>query len=265
MFPAGSLSKNVRSSLLCLSVALIFVVETGSASANDYFKRNSGNPAYPDNFWANRGKKSDTSFADAENASEDSNDFSRALRSSGGDPLGKFRPNSMINFYANRGQRGKRADLAHFPKPNSFNWLQAKHVQGKRTPKMMWSRPNSHNFLIAGGNQGKRSADFQAPLSVRSWYSHLAAEELEAAALAKALEEEYEAEEEMEAEAASEAGEIMEKRSEDDLASFYAGRGKRGEAEATFFAGRGKKDTVAQFFPGRGKKADDVAFYAGRG
>lgn len=46
----------------------------------------------------------------------------------------------------------------------------------------------------------------------------------------KALEEEYEAEEEMEAEAASEAGEIMEKRSEDDLASFYAGRGKRGQS-----------------------------------
>ena len=66
----------------------------------------------------------------------------------------------------------------------------------------------------------------------------------------------------------------MVKRDNFDESTFFAGRGKRGDAEIdadSFFAGRGKKDNVnhdlAAFFAGRGKKGGNVGdiFFAGRG
>lgn len=64
------------------------------------------------------------------------------------------------------------------------------------------------------------------------------------------------------------------KRDNFDESTFFAGRGKRGDADLddAFFAGRGKKDVktyedLAAFFAGRGKKGGDVGdiFFAGRG
>ena len=65
----------------------------------------------------------------------------------------------------------------------------------------------------------------------------------------------------------------MVKRDNFDESTFFAGRGKRGDADLdadAFFAGRGKKDVdadLAAFFAGRGKKGGNVGdiFFAGRG
>jgi len=226
----------------------------------------SSNGAVDDFFWANRGKRS-----------------VRVLRDQGGfnvpRPNGFFfpsagkrsgsynipRPNGFF-FPSATGKRGlsrffpKRASY-NLPRPNGFIFASKSKKSSPNVeeeveirPSKMWNmvKPNGFFFPSVPVSQGKRSVDEYE-------------EEEEASDFYNMLSSMF---------GAPDMDSEMVKRDNFDESTFFAGRGKRADAEIdadAFFAGRGKKDNVdadlAAFFAGRGKKGGNVGdiFFAGRG
>merc|ERR1711953_1329514 len=224
----------------------------------------SSNGAVDDFFWANRGKRS-----------------VRVLRDQGG--FNVPRPNGF--FFPSA---GKRASSHNIPRPNGFFFPSATGKRGlsrffpKRSafnlprpngfifaskskksipeevedveirPSKMWNmvKPNGFFFPSVPVSQGKRAAYEEEAEEASDFYSMLS---------------NYFGTPDLESE--------MVKRDNFDESTFFAGRGKRGDADLdadAFFAGRGKKDVdadLAAFFAGRGKKGGNVGdiFFAGRG
>merc|ERR1712110_307358 len=222
-----------------------------------------------DNFFAARGKKSDSS----DDASS-YDDF----------------------FWANRGKRAARIALRdqgsfNVPRPNGFFFPSA---QGKRglsrfLPKRSsFNLPRPNGFIFASKNQGKRSgSDDKQTMRNKIWniakpngfffpsipvhpskrFSGEASAEdgFDESQLYGLLSNIFTLQE------GGQDNEIV-KRDTLDESTFFAGRGKKSDDDlGAFYAGRGKKDSVdedlAAFFAGRGKKGGEVGdiFFAGRG
>ena len=151
--------------------------------------------------------------------------------------------------------------------------------------------PRPNGFIFASKNQGKRSSSSDEDNEVRKNQIWNIAKpngfffpSVPMPQSSKRVSEEYEEEEEASnlynllssifrvPDEEDEDATVMEKRDNFDDSTFFAGRGKRSNADLAdaFFAGRGKKDVnadLAAFFAGRGKKGGDVGdiFFAGRG
>jgi len=173
----------------------------------------------------------------------------------------------MDSFFPSAtGKRGlsrffpKRASY-NLPRPNGFIFASKSKKSSPNVeeeveirPSKMWNmvKPNGFFFPSVPASQGKRSMeDYEEEEEASDFYSMLS---------------NMFGTPDMESE--------MVKRDNFDESTFFAGRGKRGDAEIdadSFFAGRGKKDNVnhdlAAFFAGRGKKGGNVGdiFFAGRG
>ena len=149
----------------------------------------------------------------------------------------------------------------NLPRPNGFIFASKSKKSSPNVeeeveirPSKMWNmvKPNGFFFPSVPASQGKRSMeDYEEEEEASDFYSMLS---------------NMFGTPDMESE--------MVKRDNFDESTFFAGRGKRGDAEIdadSFFAGRGKKDNVnhdlAAFFAGRGKKGGNVGdiFFAGRG
>jgi len=225
----------------------------------------SSNGAVDDFFWANRGKRSVRVLRDQGNFNVPRpNGFffpSAGKRSSS---YNIPRPNGFF-FPSATGKRGlsrffPKRSAFNLPRPNGFIFASKTKKSSPAEeeveirPSKMWNmvKPNGFFFPSVPVSQGKRSVDEYE-------------EEEEASDFYNMLSSMF---------GAPDMDSEMVKRDNFDESTFFAGRGKRADAEIdadAFFAGRGKKDNVdadlAAFFAGRGKKGGNVGdiFFAGRG
>eukprot|EP00095_Tigriopus_kingsejongensis_P010777 maker-scaffold1414_size42706-snap-gene-0.12 protein:Tk10777 transcript:maker-scaffold1414_size42706-snap-gene-0.12-mRNA-1 annotation:"hypothetical protein CNAG_00563" len=265
--------KLVFSSLCWLSIGSILVVAhpqaKESSSYNDDIKRN--NPSPNDLFWANRGKKSEMPINVADADFQLGKD--RMRRS-----LKVLRPNSFMNLYMPKEERGKRGGNLRALRPNSFLFPS---IQGeKRAHFHQGLRPNSHLFpsVLKGKRSGdlksmrpnsflfpipKRSSTFFAGRGKKSqsgWGNALDTDDMESFFAGRGRRYDSDEGDEMEEDADYDL--VMDKRDhfiddEDAMDSFFAGRGKK---SGSFFAGRGKREISK-----KDAQDEDRVFWAVRG
>merc|ERR1712226_1018563 len=252
--------KTTTAQLACLFVCLaVNLLNAADASQDDV---NVDKKSDGDNFFAARGKKSDSS--DDASSYDDffwANRGKRAARIALRDQ-GSFnvpRPNGF--FFPSAGKRGSSYNI---PRPNGFFFPSA---QGKRglsrfLPKRSsFNLPRPNGFIFASKNQGKRSVHPSKRFSGEA----SAEDSFDESQLYGLLSNIFTLQE------GGQDNEIV-KRDTLDESTFFAGRGKKSDDDlGAFYAGRGKKDSVdedlAAFFAGRGKKGGEVGdiFFAGRG
>merc|ERR1711994_432653 len=250
--------KTTTAQLACLFVCLaVNLLNAADASQDDV---NVDKKSDGDNFFAARGKKSDSS--DDASSYDDffwANRGKRAARIALRDQ-GSFnvpRPNGF--FFPSAGKRASNS--VNLPRPNGFFFQSA----GKRGSSYNIPRPNGFFFPSAQGKRGLSRFLPKLHPSKRFSGEVSAEDSFDESELYDLLSNIFRL-----PEGQDDNGIV--KRDTLDESTFFAGRGKKSDDDlGAFYAGRGKKDSVdedlAAFFAGRGKKGGEVGdiFFAGRG
>jgi len=295
--------KTTKAQLACLLLCFAVNLINASDSIKDEVSVDKKSDA--DNFFAARGRRA----SDSSNGAASPDDFfwaNRGKRSPGANQRISLRDQGSFNVPRPNGfffpSAGKRANSYNIPRPNGFFFPSATGKRGlsRFLPKRSsFNLPRPNGFIFASKNQGKRSSPSDdeeeevratkmwnmakpngfffpsVPMNQNKRLSNEIEEEesYEAAELYNLLSSIFRAQVEADSEEEGD-NHVALKRDNFDESTFFAGRGKRGDADLddAFFAGRGKKDVktyedLAAFFAGRGKKGGDVGdiFFAGRG